>query len=159
PAGGVDGMFAGGGAGTLGGGPVPAGRASQAPGGGFLSSSTPGSALVAKLRAVASRYTWVAAVVDSNSAAGYQLASGDPVMAIGGFNGTDPVPTLAQFQAYVRQGSIHYFISDGRRGGGFLGGGDSSSQASAITTWVQQNFASQTVDGVTVYDLTTVTSG
>jgi len=51
----------------------------------------------------------------ANSAAGYQLATDDPVMAIGGFNGTDPSPTLAQFQAYVAEGKIHYYIS----GGGF----------------------------------------
>ena len=41
----------------------------------------------------------------------------EPVMAIGGFNGTDPSPTLAQFQAYVRAGKIHYFLASG--GGGF----------------------------------------
>ena len=65
----------------------------------------------------ASKYTWVAATVDSNSAAGYQLASGDPIMAIGGFNGTDPSPTLAQFEAYVSAGKIHYYIGGGNAGG------------------------------------------
>ncbi len=59
--------------------------------------------------------------MNSNSAAGYQLASDEPVMAIGGFNGTDPAPTLAQFEKYVAEGKIHYFIAGGRRrwsGGG-----------------------------------------
>ncbi len=60
-------------------------------GGGFLSISTPGSKLVHALESGAARYTWVAATVNSNSAAGYQLATDDPVMAIGGFNGTDPL--------------------------------------------------------------------
>ena len=41
-------------------------------------------------------------------------------MAIGGFNGSDPSPTLAQFKAYVAQGKIHYFIASG---GGMMGGG------------------------------------
>ena len=36
-------------------------------------------------------------------------------MAIGGFNGSDPSPTLAQFQEYVADGEIHWFIG----GGGF----------------------------------------
>ena len=49
--------------------------------------------------------------MNSNNAAGYQLASGEPVMAIGGFNGTDPAPTLAQFEQYVAAGKIHYFIA------------------------------------------------
>jgi len=87
-------------------------------GGGFLDSSRPGVALVALLKAHATDYTWVAATVDANNAAGYQLSTGDPVMAIGGFNGTDPVPSLAQFQTYVRDGKVHYFIAGGRGLGG-----------------------------------------
>ena len=55
----------------------------------------------------------MAATTGSNSASGYQLATDDPVMAIGGFNGTDPAPTLAQFEKYVAEGKIHYYISGG----------------------------------------------
>ncbi|MDQ6915016.1 MAG: glycosyl transferase, partial [Actinomycetota bacterium] len=66
------------------------------------------------------------------------------------FNGTDPAPSLAQFEQYVNQGKIHYFIGGGRG----LGGGNGSSNPSAITAWVQQTFTSTTVDGSTVYDLT-----
>src|SRR5438094_8613194 len=124
-------------------------------GGGFLGASRPSADLVTLLTANASRYTWVAATIDANNAAGYQLATGDPVMAIGGFTGTDPTPTLAQFQQYVRDGKIHYFIA----GGGGPGSGSASSSASSnaaqIAAWVQQNFAATSVGGVTVYDLTT----
>ncbi|ONH22429.1 hypothetical protein BL253_35630 [Pseudofrankia asymbiotica] len=106
--------------------------------------------LVALLRQNSSVYTWAAAAVGSNNAAGYQLAADEPVMAIGGFNGTDPSPTLAQFQKYVAEGKIHYFI-----GGGLSGRGNGGSQqASAITAWVQENFAPTTIEGVSVYDLT-----
>src|SRR5947199_5309715 len=120
-------------------------------GGGFLNSGRTAAALVSLLQADASRYTWVAATIDANNAAGYELATGDPVMAIGGFNGTDPAPTLAQFQKNVRDGKIHYFIAGGRG----LGSGSTSSNASQISAWVQQNFTATTVGGVTVYDLTT----
>ena len=89
----------------------------------------------------------MAATVDSNSAAGYQLATDDPVMAIGGFNGTDPAPTLAQFEGYVAAG-IHYFIAGGT---GF--GGSGTGTAGAITSWVERHFTARTVDGVTLYDL------
>ena len=85
--------------------------------GGLLNASDPVAAVVTALKADAVAYTWVAAAVGSNSAAGYQLATGRPVMAIGGFNGTDPSPTLAQFQAYVAAGTIHYFIGGGGFGG------------------------------------------
>ena len=125
-------------------------------GAGFLSSSTSNAALTKKLQENASHYTWVAATVNSNNAAGYQLASGDPVMAIGGFNGTDPAPSLAQFEKYVSEGKIHYYIASGGGfgGGGGAGGRSGSDDASAITSWVESHFTAETVGGVTVYDLT-----
>ncbi|WP_062464055.1 glycosyltransferase family 39 protein [Demequina soli] len=118
-------------------------------GGGLINGSTPSDALVQLLEQDASSYTWVAATVGANNASGYQLATGDPVMAIGGFNGSDPAPTLEEFQQYVAQGKVHYFIG----GGGFGGQNGGSEASSEIATWVEQNFTAQTVDGVTVYDL------
>ena len=100
------------------------------------------------LQTNAAQYTWVGATIDANSAAGYQLATDAPIMAIGGFNGTDPAPSLAQFEQYVAQGRIHYFLGSG---GGPSGGTGTSSQ---IAQWVAQHFTATTVDGVTVYDLT-----
>ena len=73
-------------------------------------------------------------------------------MSIGGFNGGDDAPTLAQFEKYVAAGQIHYFIASGTGQGGGPGGGNTSS--SAITTWVAAHFKSTTVGGTTVYDLT-----
>ncbi len=117
--------------------------------GGLLNASTPSSELVELLQANADQFDWVLAIERANAAAGYQLASGEPVMAMGGFNGTDPAPTLAQFKAYVKAGRIHYYIGGGESGG--PGGGSSSS---SIAEWVQSNFSAQTVDGVALYDLT-----
>ena len=119
--------------------------------GGILSASTPGRALVAALQQDAGTYTWVAATINSNSAAGYQLATGDPVMAIGGFNGTDPAPTLAEFEQYVEAGKIHYFIAGG---GGGATGSSTGSTATQITNWVESHFTAKTVSGQTIYDLT-----
>jgi 4-amino-4-deoxy-L-arabinose transferase-like glycosyltransferase len=102
----------------------------------------------------------VAATTGSNSASGYQLTTGDPVMAIGGFNGSDPTPTLAQFEKYVAEGKIHYYIGGGGGfGGGFGGGGRSTtSHSSEISSWVSAHFTAKTVNGVTLYDLTARTS-
>ena len=98
----------------------------------------------------------MAATTGANTASGYQLAADQPVMAIGGFNGTDPTPTLAQFQRYVAEGKIHYYIGGG--GGGFGGrpggGAGSASTSSSIATWVADHYTAKTVDGVTLYDLT-----
>jgi 4-amino-4-deoxy-L-arabinose transferase-like glycosyltransferase len=103
----------------------------------------------------ASAYTWVAATVGSNNASGYQLATGDPVMAIGGFNGSDPSPTLAQFQQLVSQGKIHYFVG----GGGGMQSSGGSNAPQEIASWVAANFTATTVGGATVYDLSGATSG
>jgi 4-amino-4-deoxy-L-arabinose transferase-like glycosyltransferase len=154
------GGFTGGLPGGAGGGAAGAPAGGSAGGaGGLLDGSRPDSALTTLLSKDASSYRWVAATIGANEAGGYQLATDDPVMAIGGFNGTDPTPTLAQFQQYVREGTIHYFISGGRFGGGGFGGGrfgggGGASTSSAISSWVSANFTSETVGGVTVYDLT-----
>ena len=131
------------------------GTATASPGG-LLEGSRSSEALDALLQADAGSYTWAAAAVGSNSASGYQLSADVPVMAIGGFNGSDPSPTLAQFQQYVQDGKIHYFLAGGGgMGGGGMGpGGMGSSSTNAISTWVTSTFTSTTVDGVTVYDLT-----
>ncbi|NYF58705.1 ArnT family glycosyltransferase [Micromonospora purpureochromogenes] len=144
---------------------VPGGLPGQATGGdgraqgggamgGLLDSRAPSAELKALLERDAEDYTWMAATIGSNNASGYQLATGRPVMAIGGFNGSDPSPTLAQFQAYVADGRIHWFVG----GGGFrANGGSSASQE--IAAWVAETFESQTVDGVTVYDLSSGQEG
>jgi hypothetical protein len=123
--------------------------------GGLLDASTPSTAIVSALSADAGRYTWVAAAVGSQTAAGLQLGTQLPVMAIGGFNGSDPSPTLAQFQQYVADGKIHYFAA----GGGFGGQNGGSNASSQIASWVEQNFTSVTIGGSTFYDLTQPVAG
>jgi 4-amino-4-deoxy-L-arabinose transferase-like glycosyltransferase len=118
--------------------------------GGLLDGGTPDAELVALLTRDADGYTWVAAAIGANSAAGVQLATGEPVMAIGGFNGSDPAPTLEQFQQFVAEGRIHWFLGGGRMGGRSMGGSDAAQQISA---WVAADFTATTVGGATVYDL------
>ncbi|SCX38014.1 4-amino-4-deoxy-L-arabinose transferase [Klenkia marina] len=115
----------------------------------LIGASDPGPQVVEALHQNASTYTWVAAAVGSQVAAGYQLASGDPVMALGGFNGSDPTPTLAQFQRDVAEGDVHWFVagSIGRSGSG-------SDDAEQIAAWVERSFPATTVDGIELYDLT-----
>lgn len=159
----------------------PSRVADGAHGGGLRpgNATTVSDQLVGRLTATDTR--WAAATVGSHSSGALQLSSGRPVMAIGGFNGGDNAPTLAQFQQYVRDGEIAYFVVDDRGPGGPGGasggpggasggaggprgksdgrGGGSSHQhgragsASAITAWVKTNFTERTVDGTTVYDL------
>lgn len=124
--------------------------------GGLLNASTPNTEVVSALSADASSYRWVAAAIGSQNAAGLQLGTGLPVMAIGGFNGSDPSPTLAQFQQYVADGDIHYFVAGGNGGGaGGPGGGmGGSGTGSQISEWVAATFTQVTISGSTFYDLT-----
>ncbi|MEU9732457.1 glycosyltransferase family 39 protein [Streptomyces sp. NPDC048002] len=119
--------------------------------GGLLNGATVSDEAKELLEADAGDYTWAAAAIGAQNAASYQLSTGEPVMAIGGFNGTDPSPTLAQFKEYVADGKIHYFISSGSGGG--MGGSDSGTSAQ-ITEWVEANFKEVTVGSATFYDLT-----
>ncbi|MGW4999175.1 ArnT family glycosyltransferase [Streptomyces hydrogenans] len=127
--------------------------------GGLLNGASVGAEAKAKLLQDADAYTWAAAAVGAQNAASYQLATEKPVMAIGGFNGSDPSPTLAQFKRYVAEGKIHYFIGSGGGGteggmGGTGGPGGGAGSSSEISAWVQENFTAVTVGSATFYDLT-----
>jgi hypothetical protein len=116
--------------------------------GGLGGNTAVASALTRLLTNGAAGYRWAAATVGAESAAPLQLASGKPVMAIGGFNGTDGTPTLARFERMVAAGEIHYFVGASQAS---FGGG--SGPAAQITAWVRAHFTAETVGGVTVYDL------
>ncbi|GHF03851.1 glycosyltransferase family 39 protein [Streptomyces griseoluteus] len=138
-----------------------------APGGagGLLNGATVSAKAKKLLLADADSYTWVAASTGSQNAASYQLATNKAVMAIGGFNGTDPSPTLAQFKRYVADGRIHYYIAGGGMGGGMgrtgeaRGGMGAGGTATSISTWVEANFKKVTVGSATFYDLTRKQAG
>lgn len=118
-------------------------------------------AVAPQLRAMlvkdAEAYTWVAATVASDNQTWLQLATGEPVMPIGGFGGGDPAPTLAQFKQYVADGKIHYFVTQGDQEGGFARDG-ADTTGSQISAWVTTTFTAQTVGSTTLYDLTEATS-
>ncbi|CAM5237631.1 ArnT family glycosyltransferase [Streptomyces avidinii] len=134
--------------------------------GGLLNGARVSAEARTALTTDADEYTWAAAAIGSQNAASYQLASGAPVMPIGGFNGSDPSPTLEQFQEYVRDGKIHWFIGQstttgGAEGGmpggggrGGPGGGPGAGSSTDIEAWVKTTFKATTVGGATFYDLT-----
>ena len=123
--------------------------------GGLLEGATVSDEAKAALLDDADRYTWVAATTGSQNASSYQLATERPVMAIGGFNGSDPSPTLAEFQQDVAAGKIHWYIASGLSGGRSMNG---SNAAAEIASWVEANYTATTVGTATFYDLTAPTS-
>lgn len=119
---------------------------------GFLDAPEPTPELTALLTEDAHRYSWPAAVVGSNNAAGYQLAADVPVMAVGGFNGTDPAPTLDEFRRLVGEGRIHYFIESRIMASSRADHGGSEAAVN-IADWVVHTFTPRTVGDTVVYDL------
>ena len=95
--------------------------------------------------------TWLVAVASANESAAIQLTSGQPVMAVGGFNGSDTPLTLDQFKQLVKAGKVKYYaIGSHGRGGGGPGGGNNE-----ITAWVKQTGTVVNYGGsdVTLYEL------
>ncbi|MFF1828296.1 glycosyltransferase family 39 protein [Paenarthrobacter sp. NPDC058040] len=118
------------------------GEAQSGPGG----SSTANAELTALLKSTTTQ--WSAIVSGATQAADLELATNTSVIALGGWNGGDPYPTLAQFQDMVDKGQISYFISGGGMGGGGGRGGNSE-----VAAWVAANYEAQTVGSSTVYKL------
>jgi 4-amino-4-deoxy-L-arabinose transferase-like glycosyltransferase len=142
--------------GGRGSGPGGTAGANRALGGGLLDGTSVSSQLRSYLTAQHSTTAWLAATVDANNAASYQLATGEPVMAIGGFNGTDPAPTLAQFERDVAAHKVDFFLAAGGSGfgSGPAGPGPTTSTAAdQISAWVAAHFSAQVVAGVTLYRL------
>ena len=118
------------------------------PGGGAGPGENVNDALVDYLVANQGQATWLVAADSANQAAAIQLASGKPVMAMGGFSGSDPAPTLEQLQAYVRSGQLRFVIGSGGPGGG----GRVGTEASQRATWLAHACSAINVGGTTLYD-------
>jgi 4-amino-4-deoxy-L-arabinose transferase-like glycosyltransferase len=120
-----------------------------ADGGGGVGGDAVSSALTEYLVANRGNATWIVAVPSANQAGSIELATGLPVMAMGGFTGSDPAPTLAQLQSMVASGQLRYVMVGGR-GGGPGGGGSTISE---IDAWVQANGMVVSSVSSNLYDL------
>ncbi|UEA58345.1 glycosyltransferase family 39 protein [Gordonia otitidis] len=129
--------------------------------GGF--GSAPDSPALDRLLA-SSTARWAAATSRTSTAAALELDARVPVMGIGGFS-NDPTPTLAQFQKYVADNEIGYYVvaaggpgSADRAPSGSTythgaGGSRSGSVTVPIQQWVASHYTGHTVGDYTVYDL------
>ena len=123
--------------GELGGGAPGGLTGGGAPGGAGTSVSTK---LVHYLEAHRDGAEYLLAVEGSQTAAPYILATGDPVIAMGGFTGSDPWPTLAAFEKLVAEGKVHYVMVSGTvQATGPSAGGAGSSTVTAVEAWVRRH--------------------
>lgn len=121
-------------------------------GAGAFGDSPSNPQLDAMLRATTTK--WSAAIVGSSAAAGLELSTGTAVMAIGGFLGTDPVPSLGQFKADVAAGQVSYYIVERDWRGKAGGWPGANRNHTGITEWVNATFPVTQVGNADVYHLT-----
>jgi 4-amino-4-deoxy-L-arabinose transferase-like glycosyltransferase len=145
-------------------GPTAASSAGGPGGPGGPGDATADTTLINYLEAHKGKATYLAAAFGSQSSAPIIIATGEPVITIGGFNGSDPAPTLSQFQKLVSEGKVRYVLVGGFGGGGFGGGGFGGGAGggpggpgggnSALRQWVTSTGAQVNYGGsATLYDL------
>jgi hypothetical protein len=126
----------------------PGGAGGPGAPGGFVRGGPAGGAseqqLIDYLEANQGSAEFLVATSNSNSAAPIVLATGKPVMSLGGFLGSDPILSAQSFASLVQAGAVRFVIGGGRGFGGFGGGNNS------VMSWVQQNCAQ--IEGGQLYD-------
>ncbi|WP_399885262.1 ArnT family glycosyltransferase [Streptomyces sp. BBFR51] len=95
------------------------------------------SELVAYLKKHQDGATWLLAVSSSQSASQLILSSGEPVISMWGWSGSDNAMTLTRLKELVEKGELHYVQVGGQGMGGGRGGG--SGLSSEVTEWVQEH--------------------
>lgn len=115
--------------------------------------ATADSTLIAYLLAHRGTATYLVATQSSQTADSIILATNQPVMALGGFSGSDPILTATSVAALVKNGTVRYFLLGGGGGpGGNPTGSSSAGTGQSATSWVTQNCTAVTVSGQQLYD-------
>ncbi|GAB6988830.1 ArnT family glycosyltransferase [Paenibacillus pini] len=74
--------------------------------------------------------TYLFATSSATSAAPYIIQTGKPVMAMGGYSGSDPILTVSKIQQLVAEHQVKFFL---------LGGGMDRGGSSEVTEWIKAN--------------------
>ncbi|MDI3193764.1 glycosyltransferase family 39 protein [Pseudarthrobacter sp. AL07] len=107
----------------------------------------PESGIVSRLRSTPASSTWAAAMVGSETAANYQLASKRSVLPLGGFDGTDPFPTLEQFQRMVAGQQVASIVIQDLPPLTLEGRGESA----RIVEWVRDHYRAEQIGSAQYY--------
>jgi 4-amino-4-deoxy-L-arabinose transferase-like glycosyltransferase len=75
-------------------------------------------------------YFYLVAVTNSQQASSIALGTGQPVLAMGGFMGSDPAMTVERLQQMIANREVRFVMAGG---GGFRSG------SSSVSQWVQSN--------------------
>ncbi|GAC1375461.1 MAG: glycosyltransferase family 39 protein [Ktedonobacteraceae bacterium] len=114
-------------------GPTAQGNFGGGPGGPGGDNASNNTQLISYLQAHQGSAQYLLATTSSRTSDEIIITTNKPVMALGGFGGSDPILTTSQLASLVKRGTVRYFLL----GGDF--GGPGGSQQSSLTTWVTQN--------------------
>ena len=116
----------------------PAAPAQAVPAGGFPSGpeQQTDASLIRYLQSQQGNTKFLVAVQNANTAAPIILETGKPVMALGGFLGSDPILTPDTLATLVSNGTVRFFLLSGGRGFGGGFGGTGGSATASLEGWV-----------------------
>ncbi len=100
----------------------------QSSGGGFADASVD-SDLISYLQKNNTGETYLFGTTDATTAGPYIIKTKEAVMALGGFNGTDPTLTVKQLKQMIQAGEIKYFYLPS----------NSKASDSDVVKWIQEN--------------------
>ncbi|MCQ9184541.1 glycosyltransferase family 39 protein [Streptomyces sp. IBSBF 2953] len=111
-------------------GSTESGSAGGSIGGGMGGGGNVSSAMITFLKKNQDGATWLLAVATDQTASSIILESGQPVISMGGWSGSDNAMTLAKLKSLVKASKLHYIV---------IGDSGQGSTDSAISTWVKAN--------------------
>ncbi|MCY7912382.1 ArnT family glycosyltransferase [Bacillus haynesii] len=100
----------------------------QSSNGGGMFSSDVDTGLLTYLRENNTGEDYLFATLTTVTAAPYIINAGENVMALGGFNGTDPILSVSELKNLVKEGKVKYFLI-----------GDNNSGNSELVSWIKEN--------------------
>ena len=109
------------------------------------------SKTISYLKAHRAGAKFLLATFGAQSAASFITATGENILPIGGFDGSDPTPTLKAFIAMVNSGQVKYVSAGENRMDGGMNNSPATSTSSAISTWVKANCAVDSHSPVSLY--------
>ncbi|WP_406006185.1 glycosyltransferase family 39 protein [Streptomyces sp. NBC_00637] len=116
--------------GTTEAGTAESGTADGRTGGGTGGATQVSSAMITYLKKNQDGASWLVAVATDQTASSIILESGEPVISMGGWSGSDDAMTLAKLKSLVKAGKLHYIV---------VGDSGQGSSNSEISTWVKAN--------------------
>ncbi|RKQ24599.1 glycosyltransferase family 39 protein [Bacillus subtilis] len=96
--------------------------------GGNMFSSEVDTGLLSYLRKHNTGEEYLFATLTTVTAAPYIIHENESVMAMGGFNGTDPILTVSKLKKLVKEGKVKYFLLSGNNSGN-----------SELVSWIKKN--------------------